>query len=273
MAHIELAPIRVDAERARAFVLARATAREKARLQGIMGTSGPDRAVVKEIEALQNADGGFPAQGTPGGPSSVDATCFLLHQLKDMPPLPGSPMASRAIAYLRRVQLAGGSWQESPEAAALAGPWARPDNPAAAAYLTALATYHILMLEPEHSDPLRRAMAWLRRDLAGDRGPLPVQTLSLTWGIACRMLGQEAAESRWCFQQLSAAHMSPDELVWFLLAGLEAGAGGRYLLPLSERLAVLGAMQGEDGAWPGEEGLALEATLTALRVFRGYGVI
>lgn len=275
MALHELAPIRVDAQGARAFVLAHGSAREKARLEGIFGTVGPARTVVKELEALQNADGGFPARGEAGGPSSIDATCYLLSQLKDMPPLSGSPMASRAVAFLRRVQQNDGCWMESGAAAGAVGPWAHPDNPHAAPYLTALATYSMMTLEPEQMDSIRRGAAWLRRALGGDRTgeETPVQTLALAWAVFCRVHGPNSHEAGWCFHHVIRREMDAAELSWCLTCALEVGAGGPFVLPIAKGLGRLSAMQQPDGAWPAEEGLLLESTLTALRVFRGYGVL
>lgn len=273
MTLVELPPIKVDIERARAFVLAHGNARERARLDGLFGVVGPARDVVKELEGLQNTDGGFPARGQAGAPSSIDATCYVLHQLKEMPPLAGAPMASRALAYLRRTQRPDGFWQESAEAAPLVGPWARPDNPGAALYLTAVAAFSVLTLEPEHMDPLRRAASWSRQELARDGVEISTQTLVLAWGALCRLMGPESQEARWCFQQAAQRSMAAYEAAWFLLCGLEVGAGGSYVLPIAQRLAQLAGMQQEDGSWPAEPGFALESTLTALRVFRGYGVL
>ncbi|HYF95471.1 MAG TPA: hypothetical protein VD969_24940 [Symbiobacteriaceae bacterium] len=253
---VELSPIRVDAERARAFVLAHGAARDVARLEGIMGSAGPAREVVREIEGLQGADGGF-----PGG---IDVTCYVLHQLKDMPPLSGSPMASRAVAYLRRVQQTDGSWAETNPVYG----WQTPP------YLTAVATYSILMSEPDHTDPINRGATWLRRFLgSADPATVPVQTLALAWAVFYKLLGPEANETVWAFQAVTAREMDASERAWALACALELAAGGRFALPIVGQLAALAAQQGADGAWPAEPGFALEATLTALRVFRGYGII
>jgi len=269
VAVVELSPIRVDAERARAFVLAHGTVRDVARLEGIFGAVGPDRDVVRGLEALQNSDGGFAARQVPGNPSSIDTTCFVLHQMKDLPPLSGSPMASRAIAFLRRVQRPDGSWAESTEAAALAGPWAEPT------YLTALALFTVLTHEPEHMDPLTRGAAWLRRTLATDPtgAGVPVQTLALTWTTFYRLFGPGAHEVSWALQTLLHRDRTAAERAWGGACALEVGAGGKFVLSIVRLMAQLADLQQADGSWPAEEGAPLESTLTALRVFRGYGVI
>jgi len=266
MATVELSPIRVDAERARAYVLAHGAARDIARLEGIYGAVGPARDVVRGLEELQNPDGSFPLRQERGAPGSVDTTCFLLHQMKDLPPLSGSPMASRAVAYLRRVQQMNGSWAEQAPAA---NGWAQP------LYLTALATYTILSHEPEHIDPINRGAAWLRQALSSDPtgAATPTQTLLLAWTSFYRLFGQHAHETAWAFQTLTHRERAAAERAWGLACALEVGAGGKFTLQLAGLLAQLAALQQEDGAWPAEEGFPLESTLTALRVFRGYGVI
>lgn len=267
MAVFELAPIRIDAERARAYVLAHGGLREKARLAGIFGATGPDREVVKALEALQNPDGGFPLRQEADAPSSVDTTCYILQQLKDLPPLAGSPMASRAVSFLRRFQLTDGSWEEP------GGGTGRET-----AYLTANATYTILSLEPEHLDPVLRAEGWLRRNLAGVEPGAAEQpateTLALTWGVWLKLAAPRTSELAWAFAQLERQELEAPELAWWLTIALEAGAGGRFLLPIARLLARLAAMQdAETGGWPAEPGFETESTLAALRVFRGYGII
>lgn len=267
MALVEFAAIRIDEDRARAYVLARGGLREKARLEGIFGATGPDRQVVKELEALQNADGGFPVGGQPGAPSSVVATCHVLAEMCDMPPLAGSPSASRAVAFLRRTQLSDGSWLEPPQTAALAAGQAG-QSPSA---LTADATYTILTLEPEHQDPIRRAETWLRRKLAGDQGgnETSTRTLGLAWAIWYRQLGARAHEVGWAFHHLSRRELTPTERAANLSLALDVSAGGRFTVSIVQALAKLAAAQQEDGSWDGSVG----TTLVALRVFRGYGVI
>jgi hypothetical protein len=273
MAVLELSPIRVNEEGARAYVLAHGAARDIARLEGIFGASGPPREVVKALEALQNPDGGFPAGGQAGGPSSVDASCYILSQLKDLPPLSGSPMASRAVSFLRRMQMMDGSWQESPEAAALAGPWAKPENPVAAPYLTAHAVYTILTMEPEHIDPIGRGVSWLRRALAQPDQQVLTQTLAYGSAVFYKYLGPDSHEAGWCASQAGKRTLDASELALWLSTALEVSAGGKFLVPVVRGLGALAAMQREDGAFPGEAGFEVEATLTALRVFRGHGII
>jgi len=243
-ANIVLPSIQVDVDRARAFVLAHGGPRETARLEGILGAVGPNRDVVKTVEALQHADGSFS--------EAVSATCEVLQQLKQMPPLAGSPMASRAVAYLRRMQETDGSWGGD-------------------LVLTTMAAYAVLTLDSSHMEPLNRAGSWLRRALGPDSSgeDTPAAVLARAWAVWYRLMGPDSQEASWAFAQLERRELSADDLALWLACGAEMAAGGRYALPLVRGLGRLSSGQGPDGAWTG----GVEATLQALWVFRRYGVI
>ncbi|MFZ5817246.1 MAG: prenyltransferase/squalene oxidase repeat-containing protein [Bacillota bacterium] len=270
-----LPALAVDAEGARAYVLAHGGARERARLEGIFGRGEPDRAAVRELELLQNPDGGFPLMQEAGRPSSIDTTCYLLAQMKDIPPLAGSPMASRALAFLRRTQEPDGSWVESPAVAALSPIRAGGDDPRARAYLTALASYNLLTLEPEHQDPITRGSRWLRMELGrfGEGEKAFHQTLFLAAAVWSKVVGPNASEKAWAYDLLSHRELEPPTLAWWLATVAEIGVEARYFGLVLRMLNRLAAMQREDGSFPAEEGFALESTLTALRVFRGFRLI
>ena len=266
----------VDVERARAFVLAHGGLRERARLDGIFGRGEPEREVVKEIERLQNPDGGFPLLGQSGAPSSVDATVYMLAQLKDIPPLGGSPMASRALAFLRRAQRTDGAWVESPAVQELAPPsWARGEEPQAVSYLTAAASYTLLTMEPEHLDPIARGSRWLRIELGkvGEGEKAYHQTLFLAAAVWSKMVGPNSTEKAWAYDLLSRRELPAPTLAWWLTTIMEIGIEARFFGTVLRLLNRLALMQREDGSFPAEEGFAAESTLTALRVFRGFRLI
>jgi hypothetical protein len=265
----------VDAEGARAFVLAHGGLRERARLEGIFGRGEPDRAAVKELEQLQNPDGGFPIRQQAGAPSSVDTTCYLLAQMREIPPLGGSPMASRALAFLRRSQQPDGSWAESPEVQAVAPWWSREANPQAAPYLTANATYTLLVMEPAHMDPILRGSRWLRTALgqvgAGEQAYS--QTLFLAAAVWSKTAGAGASETAWAHDLLSRRELDAPTLAWWLSTVAEVGLEARFFPLILKQLNRLASMQQADGSFPAEEGFPVEATLAALRVFRGFRLI
>jgi hypothetical protein len=259
-------PFTAGIEGARAFVLAHGSLRERARLQGILLQERPSKEVVKELESLQNSDGGFPLGEVPGRPSSIDTTCAVLDQCKELPPLAGSPMASRAAAFLRRMQRPDGSWAEAPAVQALDPLWGEGESAAMRTDLTVKAAYTAVTLEPDHLDPMLRAARWLEEaDHSGsaDVGGGPAAAFFYQmhrFDRAERILTRPGPTEK------------PAALSSCLAAALEVGMGGRLIVPLLSRLHRLAAMQGEDGAWPAEPGLAVETTLGALRVFMGFGL-
>lgn len=265
----------IDVDRARAYVLAHGGSWHIARLAGIFGAPGPDREVAREFEELQNPDGGFPLLQKAGNPSSIDATCAVLAQLKEMPPLAGSPMASRAVAFLRRTQATDGSWSESEAVAAIGAALPDADLPESKGYLTAIATYTLMTLEPGHVDPIARGQSWLRVDLGREISATGIysRTLGLAAAIWYKVLGPTSQEAAWAAHVLGQRSLDAGDLAWTLSIALEVGTGGRFLVGILQGLHGLAAMQREDGAWPSAAGLELDATLTALKVFRGYGLL
>ena len=264
MASSILAFIAPDLATARAAVAAQASLRQRARLEGIFGAAAPERAVVRLLTELQNPDGGFPGGEESEAPSSAAATCRILAELKEMPPLAGSPMASRAVSFLRRNQRPGGFWGQGEGC---------PD-------LTAWAAYTIYTLDPTHQDPLSRAARYLKRFIQDEPG-LSARGLACAWALWVGLWGEASPEARRGFRLLEQRSLNGQELASWLICALEVGAGGPYLLPLAQRVAELAAQQEPDGLWPaGEPWLGenpgagrLESTLKALRVFSLCGLI
>lgn len=263
---------KIDLEGARAFVLAHSSELGKARLAGILESTRPPKEVVKALEGFQRPDGGFPRGWASGAasndaPSSIDATCFLLEQLRDLPPLTGSPMASRALSYLRRMQNRDGSWMEA------GAPWLEGEE--GTAYLTANCTFNLLSLDPTNRDPVNWGLKWLERY----EGPCDFHPSFLGWATACLHAGTESPLAVRHWERLQTVleregtetSLAADDLDWLLANALAAGIGGRYLVPLARLLQTLAKRQQADGGWPG--GDRVHATLMALRVLRGYALI
>lgn len=277
---------KIDLEGARAFVLAHADELGKARLAGILEGARPSKDVVKALEGLQRPDGGFPrgwASGTAAeeARSSLDATCFLLDQLRDLPPLTGSPMASRALSYLRRMQNRDGSWSETGAPfqggtscgakTALSSevpPWLEGEE--GTAYLTANVTFTLLALDPTNRDPVNWGLQWLERY----DGPCDFHPSFLGWAAACLHSGTESNLAVRYWERLRPTleqEGTVGDLDWLLGTTLAAGIGGRYLVPLARLIQSLAERQQPDGGWPG--GDRVHATLMALRALRGYTLI
>lgn len=248
--------VRVDG--ARAYVLAHGGARERARLGAILEGAPAEPSVVRELEGLQNQDGGFPTGEAAGKPSSVAATCRLLALMRELTPLGGSPMASRALAFLRRLQRRNGSWAGA--------------NREEAAHMTALAAHTLLTMDPAHLDPVVRAERWLRLHVGRNEPAHTFETLALAFAVWYRIPGPTSVEVARASGLLAGLDLGPAEQAGWLSAALEAGMGGPMFPAVLTALRNLAASQGEDGAWPAGGGSAVESTLDALRVFRGFGL-
>lgn len=249
------ATLRVNQQGARAFVLAHATPVERARLESIVGTSPAPREVVQHYEGLQNPDGGFCAGFEQGTPSALAATLQALGHLRGLPPLSGSPMATRALSYVRRNQETDGSWAGHIE-------------------LTAQSGYLLVTLDPSHLDPVSRADLWLRRQF-DDQSVQPPSSMALGMISALwyRLHGLQSPRVAETYLQVSRRPLQSIELAGWLLAALEVGVGGRYLVPLLRMMTRLAELQQQDGSWSCDGEGAVETTLQALRVFRGYDLI
>jgi hypothetical protein len=217
----------IDRERARATVLARGTAQQVASVTALLdGAPVPDD-VRRELEEAQHEDGGFPHRR--GGPSSVRGTCYALAAMRALPPLGGSPMATRALSFVRRTQEPDGSWAEG-EAA------------------TAEACFTLALMAPEQPQPAELAARWL-----GARPLPPAAAVTAACGL-------------WVLHArgLAPAPPPPDlpaggpELARAVLCCVEAEAGGAWHLTVAGSLLQLAGQEESD---PETALLALRASL------------
>ncbi|MFI5935822.1 squalene--hopene cyclase [Actinoplanes sp. NPDC051494] len=129
----------VDIDAAIGYVVAHGDPIERARLSFLRAGTPPPPSVLDTIGREQTGAGGWPAGGDTSVPS-VDATCIRLAELDDLGCLHG-PQADRAVTWLAGVQRSDGSWQEDDVLAPEAPPWAKPGDPEATLYLTAVAGF------------------------------------------------------------------------------------------------------------------------------------
>jgi len=252
---VPLSELRINLPAASAFVLANANLVERAMLEAIVVTSTATRDVTRHLEGLQNPGGGFCAGFEAGQASTLPATLKALGQLRALPPLSGSPMATRALSYIRRNQGLDGAWEGETD-------------------LTALSAFILITLDSSHLDPVSRADLWLRKrfDEAGHQ-PLSSLTIGMTSALWYRLHGAQSPRVVATYDQIAQRSMQSFDLAVWLLAALEVGVGGRYLRPLVEMITRLGGLQHSDGSWTSEGASTVETTLQALRVFRGYDLL
>jgi hypothetical protein len=269
----------VDLDAAIGYVVARGDAVERARLSHLRTGTPPPAEILDQLERGQTTTGGWPAQGDETV-ASIDATCFRLGELDDLAGL-GRPAARHALRWLAARQRLDGCWEEDPELAAYAPPWAMPGNPEARFYLTVNASYWLAVAtaddDPgatEPSGPYETALTRAARailDSVDDHGAWPGFLVS-GW-LAGAVLHRTGwfYESARMFVALGdrAATMSASDAAQMTVALLRAGVSAEDSLIATARQR-LSDLQRPDGAWPNEDDPAfdVQTTLAALRALR-----
>lgn len=233
----------IEIKGARPLVLAHGTPRQVARLHALLDSAPAPREVAGELESLQSEDGGFSVH--PGGPASVQATCRVLGELRTLPPLAGSPMASRALSFLRRRQRQDGSWSEA--------------DGVPNADLTAEALYTLALMASDHPQPARLAAVWL-----GDR---PVSPLAEVYRAAAHYLLSIPVPP-------PALGEGPD-LARALAVCTEARVGGMWQRTVADGLGALTAGPATEGHGAPTTGTAadVETLLLTLQSLRNSGYL
>lgn len=261
----------IDIQRARTFIEQHGTAVDRARiaalLDGVVPTVVPDA-----IQALQNADGGFPVGLVAGRPSALSPTALVLSWLRDLQ-LVDSPEAQRALAFITGRQAPRGIWREQPEVLQFNPPlWMDPTSTPADIYTTALCANTLAVLGDDEL-PVDIAVVWLQTQQARD-GLLTGFRAHSSWLAVPafeRILGQETRATRRLIAGLGenlSEEWSPSMLAWMLQSLLDAHYTRRTEV-VNRAWFMLNDAQQPDGSFAAEEGEdSIQTTLQALDVAR-----
>lgn len=265
------------------FVVARGDQVDRARLSYLRtGTPAPEDAIAR-TEMGQAPEGGWPA--TWGGAvASIDATCFRLTELDDLGAL-GRPAAQKALDWLAGRQRPDGTWEEDASYAQDAPPWARPGDPEARLYLTALASYWLTVgggqasVETGHFDPRRggvyagvaRAAAQAIAGTLRPDGTWPSFLITGWLGAAVlyrQDMFYESARIQLILED-RLPKLSPGDTASLAVTLRRAGVPDQDPLPQAARQRLAETQRG-DGGWPSDDGEAFDVhtTLLALRATR-----
>jgi hypothetical protein len=263
----------IDIARARAFVEARGTPLEQARLLGLLDpqrlSTAPPPAVA-EFLALQNQDGGFPFDLVAGRPSALSTTAYALYWLHDLRLHEGAE-AQRAIEFLADRQLPRGIWRERAELQAFNPPlWSDPETTAADVYTTALCAGTLAVLSDDEL-PVDLAVNWLHKQQARDGVLVGFRAHSSWLAVPAfeRIFGNEMRGTRRLIAGLGTIFSNewPASMTaWMLQSLLDAGYTTRTTL-VERAWDHLQTTQLPDGSFTVEaDDSPVETTLTAIGV-------
>lgn len=259
----------IDLARARTFVETNGSALDRARLYALMDGSAPS-AVPAELRALQNDDGGFAIGQTPGQPSALSPTAYMLAWLRDLQ-LVESAEAQRALQYIQEHQTRRGIWRESQIVQQYnPPPWMDPESPAADVYTTALCASTLVVLGGDEI-AAEQALSWLQTQQGRD-GLLSGFKAHSTWLAVpafAIVLDQETRATRRLVAglgELLADDWTGAMLAWMLQSLLDGGYTRRTRL-VDRAWAQLQSAQQPDGSFSADEGDdPIQATLQAIDV-------
>lgn len=260
-----------DLASAAAYITARGTPIEVARLRNLLYGESAPAEVREQFERAQRGDGGWSPPWAPEY-SSVDATCFQLALADQLGIERRSALFIDAVRFLAERQRADGYWEEETEVADHAPPWAQPGDTAARLYLTANCGFWSAMtgLLPTAA---RDAAAYLSYHVR-ESGELP-SFLQAHWlAVALwqqRGLVDEAAKTL-SYLAARLGDLSAGNLAWMIVTLREGGvpAADAAVAGALDRLLMLSLPEGH---WPSDEGIenSVHVTIEALKALQLCG--
>lgn len=261
--------MKLDLERATAFVETQGSALDRARVHVITGTVQL-MEVPDELRALQNADGGFPVGLVVGRPSALSPTAHALSWLRDLQ-LVERAEAQRALAFIAARQMPRGIWRERLDVQPFnPPPWMDPESTAADVYTTALCAGTIAVLSDDDL-PVDLAVNWLQTQQGPDGLLIGFKAHSSWLAVPAfeRINGQEGRATRRLIAGLGDIldeEWPGSMLAWMLQCLLDAGYTRRTQL-LNRAWQFLVAAQQPDGSFSVDEGDdPIQTTIQAIDV-------
>lgn len=266
----------MDAEKAILYVRTHGNAIEQARMEAILWGELPRKAALDEVTRLRKADGGF-AFWAPEV-SNVCDTAYVLQWLDDLNVHHG-PLAGPACRFLIHHQKEDGGWDEVDALRNVEVPeWVTPGRVETRVWLTAFCA-HVLIGFGYAEAPETTCPADFLTKNSDKKGRL-TGYLRASW-IALPL-----------FAVYPGPHSSPFKHALAVVEGeYSTEWQGSYLawllrclrdaeLPIENTLVAralrdLDEKQRDDGSWEAEDGEehAVDATVQALRAFKGYDLI
>jgi squalene cyclase len=268
----------MDIDKSIAFIEAKGSSLEKARLACILHGITPQLDVTQGFFELQNGDGGFPFGMLKGNLSTINETTVALWWLEELD-LFFSTTASQAFTYLLSTQQADGSWTENPQITQnVLPPWIQVGDPRTTLYLSAYVAYWLALGGYTHLPAFRKAIHFLIRNQ--DKTGRFFGYLHTTWiatGVFLLAGDRYARIASLGIQALSASFLTEwdDSQIAWALDCLSRGGLPKNHKFVQGCLRELLRRQKPDGCWASEDGeaFAVGATIQALKVLQRYDLL
>ncbi|MEW6718629.1 MAG: prenyltransferase/squalene oxidase repeat-containing protein [Chloroflexota bacterium] len=268
----------MDITKAINFIEDHGTDLEKARIRHILYGTRPDPYVIQHLLDLQNPEGGFPYDLTPGNISSVSDTLNALWQMDELGML-NSPAADNALQYLLSVQSEDGGWDKDADIAQYdPPPWAKPGSLAPRLYLSAYAAYWLALRGFKDHLSFKKALDFLRpyQDESGRFAGFPHTTWIATsvYYIAGGEYSPVAERGIRSLMEKPLIEWEDSQIAWALDCLSKAGFSKEHPF-IQSCLEEIRQRQDANGCWVSEDGEAFTvgATLAALKVLKLYGLL
>jgi hypothetical protein len=245
------------------------------RLRRALGEPYTAAEAEQVLKAYQFPDGGWDYEASDENPDRIGSLGGAIHCLRWLREfgLGDTPMMARTLALLASIQAPDGSFYET--AAKLAHSpheWLQEDTLIDRFYFTAAVPMRLLALGYRDHPTVMPAMGWLRPRWSN--WELVTGTWYNLWALLCihpEIADPDPAHYLHCYttalEWLPQLQVQP--LTWLLDALQGAGFSE------DERLVRMGiarllALVDEDGLWSSPRSLAVETTVTALRLLRDF---
>jgi hypothetical protein len=265
----------VDIDKSIAFIESRGSDLERARLNCILYGTQPDRQVIRNLNDLQNIDGGFPFGMVKCNLSTINDTTVALWWMEELVLLSTYP-GRRAFSFLLSRQLDDGSWNENPQISQYDLPhWIQLDDRKTILYLSAYAAYWLVVGGYSTTPALRKAYHYLIRNQ--DKSGEFYGYLHTTW-IATGMflmLGERyrniADLGLRYLADMDPSSLDDSQIAWELDCLSKGGMANDHPY-IKECLLQLTLRQKPDGSWASEDGeaFAVGATIQAVKVLKRF---
>jgi len=269
----------INLDKAVAYVQSKGNIIEQARLDSIIWSKPPQKAVLQKLRTMQNPDGGFSFWIKEF--STICDTVYVLIWFDDLS-LHSNPQVKRAIDFLLSQQKEDGDWDEVERVKEVnAPPFLTPGKTDTRIWLTAYCAHWFVRFGYAEHPKAKECPGKFLLAHREPSGRLSPKDLRATWDWLVLLSYSPGPDSEIFRQALAVIEkeFSPEKwegsyLAWLVCCLRDARLSVQHPF-VKCCLNELAKKQRPNGSWDSEDGeaFAANATVEALRVFKHYNVI